>query len=208
MRVTFGLTFSLIQWQCERETLAVRIAQAKARLDDSVTKHMHQDFARLRLSGTVGEALDGVRSHPPAGRIIYFYVVDEEEVICGVVPTRRLILSPRDRPLAEITIKQVITLPAAATVLEACELFIQHRLLALPVVDEKGRMLGVVDMELYADELTRLDDAQATKSVSAGRRLHIRGVARDARLCLPETISLARLQSGSRHLGGLPRRNF
>ncbi len=143
----------------------MRIAQAKARLDDSVTKHMHQDFARLRLSGTVGEALDGVRSHPPAGRIIYFYVVDEEEVICGVVPTRRLILSPRDRPLAEITIKQVITLPAAATVLEACELFIQHRLLALPVVDEKGRMLGVVDMELYADELTRLDDAQARENL-------------------------------------------
>lgn len=139
----------------------MRTPLAKARLDDSVTKHMHRDFTRLRPSGTVGETLDWVRSHPPAGRIVYFYAVDDDDVLRGVVPTRHLILSPPERPLAEIVAKQVVTVPAAATVLEACELFIQHRLLALPVVDEQGRVLGVVDMELYTDELTRLDDAQA-----------------------------------------------
>jgi len=139
----------------------MRMAQTKAQLDDSVTTHMHQNFTRLCLSGTVGEALEWLRSHPPAGRIIYFYVVDENEVLRGVVPTRRLILSPPERLLAEIMVKQVVTVPAAATVLEACELFIQHRLLALPVVDAQGHVLGVVDMELYTDELSRLDDSRA-----------------------------------------------
>jgi magnesium transporter len=43
--------------------------------------------------------------------------------------------------------------------LDACEFFIQHRLLAFPVVDEEGRLLGVVDMELYTDEIGQLSDA-------------------------------------------------
>jgi magnesium transporter len=41
-------------------------------------------------------------------------------------------------------------------VLEACEFFIQHRLLAFPVLDEERRILGVVDVELYTDELQDL----------------------------------------------------
>ena len=45
-----------------------------------------------------------------------------------------------------------------ATVLEACEFFIQHRLLAFPIVDEQGQLLGVVDMELYTDELGELTE--------------------------------------------------
>jgi magnesium transporter len=153
--------------------LDVRITQAKARLEDSVTKHMHQNFTRLRLGDTVGAALDWIRSNPPVGRIIYFYVVDDNQSLCGVVPTRRLILSPPERLLGEIAVKQVVTVPAAATVLDACELFIQHRLLALPVVDEKGRVLGVVDMELYTDELTYLDDAQAVEKLFQTVGVHI-----------------------------------
>jgi magnesium transporter len=121
---------------------------------------MHQDFPRLSADQTVGQALAWLRDHPPQGRIIYFYVVDQQGRLRGVVPTRRLVLSPPEQPLAEIMISKVVSLPAAATVLDACEFFIQHRLLAFPVVDENQRLLGVVDMELYTDELTNLGDAQ------------------------------------------------
>ena len=62
--------------------------------------------------------------------------------------------------MAEVMVRQVITLPAAATVLEACEFFMQHRLLAFPVVDEGGRLLGVVDVELYTEELSQLGDGR------------------------------------------------
>jgi magnesium transporter len=124
-----------------------------------VTEHLRQDFTKLSLGQTVGEALDWLRAHPPPGQIIYLYVVDEEGRLCGVVPTRRLLLSAPDTPLADIMVRQVIALPAGATVLEACEFFIQHRLLAFPVVDGGQRVLGVVGMELYADELHNLEDA-------------------------------------------------
>jgi magnesium transporter len=141
------------------------ITQAKAGLDDPVTKHMHQEFPRLRLGEQVGDALNRIRAHPPGGRIIYFYVVDEDERLRGVVPARRLLLSSSETPLAEIMVKEVAALPDAATVLDACEFFIQHRLLALPIVDPQGHMLGVVDMELYTDELSRLDDARAREDL-------------------------------------------
>lgn len=131
----------------------------KAGLNDPVARHMHQDFTQINLGQTAGEALDALRRQPPKGRIIYFYVVDGEGRLQGVVPTRRLILSPPEKPLAEIMVRQVIALPAQATVLEACEFFIQHRLLAFPVVDAEKHLLGVVDMELYTDELSNLSDA-------------------------------------------------
>jgi magnesium transporter len=119
---------------------------------------LHQDFTRLRLGQTVGEALEGLRRDPPKGRIIYFYVVDEDNRLHGVVPTRRLLLNPPDAPLADVMVRQVVALPAEATVLEACEFFIQHRLLAFPVVDAERRLLGVVDVELYTDEIGQLGD--------------------------------------------------
>jgi magnesium transporter len=132
---------------------------AAAHLRDPVTAHMHQDFTRVFLGQTVGEALDELRQNPPKGRIIYFYVVDEQGRLQGVVPTRRLILSPREQALADIMVRRVVALPAEATVEHACEFFIQHRLLALPIVDSDKRLLGVVDMELYTDELGQLGEA-------------------------------------------------
>src|SRR5262249_41161736 len=88
-------------------------------------------------------------------------VVDRAGRLQGVVPTRRLVLSLPEKPLREIMVSQVVALPAEATVLEACEFFIQHRLLAFPVVDKEFRLLGVVDVELYADELRDLNDTKA-----------------------------------------------
>jgi magnesium transporter len=126
-------------------------------LNEPVTRYMRQDATLLRQEQTVGEALTWLREHPPAGRVIYFYVVDTGDRLRGVVPTRRLLLSPPETRLAEIMVGPVIALPAEATVLDACEFFTLHRLLAFPVVDHEKRVLGVVDVELYTQEMTDLD---------------------------------------------------
>ncbi len=133
---------------------------SEADLNDPITKHLRNDFTRLSADQTVGRALEWLRQHPPAGRIIYFYVVDADGRLVGVVPTRRLVLSPPETPLAEIMVRRVIALPAEATVLDACEFFIQHRLLALPVVDESRVLLGQVDVELYTEEMARLGSSE------------------------------------------------
>jgi magnesium transporter len=131
----------------------------KASLDESVTKHMRPDAVRLQSSQNVGEALQWLRRNPPPERIIYFFVVDGEGRLEGVVPTRYLVLSPLDRPISEIMNRHVVTLPFTATVREACEFFVLHRFLAFPVVDEERHLLGVVDVELYTDEIGHLSDA-------------------------------------------------
>lgn len=133
------------------------LPRTKSRLDDSVTQRMHQEFTCLRADQTVGEALEWLRQNPPPGRIIYFYVVNDEGCLLGVVPTRRLVLSPPQAPMTEVMVKNLVTVPAEATVLDACEFFIQHRLLAFPVVDEQKRIRGVVDIDLYTEELSQLE---------------------------------------------------
>jgi magnesium transporter len=132
----------------------------KRHLEDRITEHMRRDYACLGVHQTVGEALESIRSQPPGGRVIYFYVVDEENRLGGVVPTRRLLLSPLDHKVADIMVREVVAITDRATVLEACEFFTMHRLLAFPVVDEDRRMVGVVDVELYTTELSELDRSE------------------------------------------------
>jgi magnesium transporter len=126
-------------------------------LNDPATLHMRRDFASVNLEQTVGEALEAIRRQAPEGRIVYFYVVDQENRLRGVLPTRRLLLSPPETPVSEIMVREVIALPETATVLEACDFFILHRLLAFPVVNAAGQIAGVIDVELYTEELGELE---------------------------------------------------
>ncbi len=129
-------------------------------LNDPISRHMHGGFASVLADQTVGEALEMVRRQPPEGRIIYFYVLDRDNCLKGVVPTRRLLLNPPEKPIAEIMVREVIAVPQSATVLEACEFFVMHRLLAFPVVDSQRRMVGVIDVELYTAELGDIDRSE------------------------------------------------
>src|SRR5437867_7458948 len=129
----------------------------EATLSDPVTRHVRRDFIQLRADQTVAEALVSVRESQSPGRIIYFYVADRDGRLQGVVPTRRLLLSPPETLISSVMVRPVVAIPQSATVLEACEFFTLHRLLAFPVVDDDKRMIGLVDVDLYTGELTDID---------------------------------------------------
>ena len=131
-------------------------------LDHPVTQHLRFDFCRLRADQTVGEALADLRIQQPQGRIIYFYVMDDADRLVGVVPTRRLLLSPPEAKIAQIMVASVVTLPHTATVRQACELFLAHHYLAFPVMHGE-RMIGIVDVEVFAEGI---DDLERTKQQS------------------------------------------
>ena len=57
----------------------------------------------------------------------------------------------------------VIAIPDSASVLEACEFFTLHRLLAFPVVDAQHRIVGTVDIELYTEELDDVERQRAER---------------------------------------------
>lgn len=133
----------------------------------------HQDFDRkvgefvtpietaLRSDWTINQALDVLRQRQIQQQVVYFYVIDADENLQGVLSSRRLLLSSPDAKLADIMDKPVISIPASATLAEAMEEFAMRRLLALPVVDDNGKLLGIVDVQLYAEEA--VDLAEATR---------------------------------------------
>jgi magnesium transporter len=106
----------------------------------------------------VGQALDRIRREGIGARVIYFFAVDNEERLVGVLPTRRLLTAPLDARLEEIMVRRVVAIPATATVLEACEFFVLYKFFAFPVVDRDRRVIGVVDVSLFAEEILEAGD--------------------------------------------------
>jgi magnesium transporter len=122
-------------------------------LDRPIAQHVRRDAVSLRSDHTVAEAFSSLRGRELGERVVYFYVVDDSERLVGVVPTRRLLMSPLEARLEDLMLRQVISVPASASLLLACELLVMHRLLALPVVDELGRLVGQVDVQLFTDQM-------------------------------------------------------
>src|SRR6266581_7117919 len=133
-----------------------------AHLNQPVTAVARKDVATLRQDLTVEKALAVIRERGVGEKIVYFYTVDDEEKLTGVVPTRRLLTAPLDQRLSDIMIQRVVTVPHTATVLEACEAFVLHKFLAFPVVDEQRRIVGVVDVGLLTEEAFDIAERQAT----------------------------------------------
>lgn len=136
------------------------MSAARHILADPVSKHMRTDPTRIRAGASVSDALNYIRSHEVGGRVVYFYVVDDDDRPVGVVPTRRLLRAQPDALIADVMVRPVVTIPHTATVLDACEFFTLHKLLAFPVVDAAGRLAGLVDVDLYTDELADLERRQ------------------------------------------------
>jgi magnesium transporter len=111
-----------------------------------------QDFATLNQKFTVEQALASIRKRGVGEKIVYFYVVDDGEQLVGVVPTRRLLMAPLEKPLADLMIRNVIAIPSTVTVMEACDFFVIHKFFAFPLIDEKRHVVGLVDVGLFTEE--------------------------------------------------------
>src|SRR5216110_1017100 len=135
--------------------------------DVPVVEHARKDFPLLNANMTVGEALERIRREGVGERVIYFYAVDEEKRLVGVVPTRRLLTASLETPLREIMVPRVVALPASATILDACEFFVLYKFLAFPVVDEERRVVGVIDANLFAEEILEAGDGTVREGDSS-----------------------------------------
>ena len=126
---------------------------APAHFRESVLAHVRKDFALLRGEMTVDEALAAIRQNGVGERIIYFYVADAAGRLAGVLPTRRLLSSAPESKLEDLMIRRVVTIPESATLLDACEQFVLYKFFAFPVVDSERRMVGVIDVGSFTDEV-------------------------------------------------------
>jgi len=132
-------------------------------LQQPVMTVARRDFATLRQDLSVQEALEAIRGRELGEKIVYFYVVDAEDQLAGVLPTRRLLTASLDQRLRDIMVGRVIAIPQTATLLEACEAFVLHKFLAFPVVDEQRRIVGVVDVSFFTQEVFEMSGEEEEK---------------------------------------------
>ena len=125
-----------------------------------VVAHARRDFPLLDADLTVAEALERIRREGVGERVIYFFAVDAEKRLVGVLPTRRLLTAAPETHLRDIMVRRVVAIPASATILDACEFFVLYKFFAFPVVDEQRHVVGVVDVSLFAEEILGGRDEQ------------------------------------------------
>ncbi|MCC7509555.1 MAG: magnesium transporter [Planctomycetes bacterium] len=121
--------------------------------DDTVMSHATHDFLALRHDWTFERALREIRDRQVPGPILYFYVTDDAGRLMGVLPTRSLLVAPLDIRLEEKMVRRVVSLPHTMKLSDASELFVMHRFLALPVVDEQRRVVGVIDVNAFTEQV-------------------------------------------------------
>src|SRR5438046_3965747 len=139
----------------------MKLASSIPDFDAPVVEHARKDFPLLDADMSVGETLERIRREGVGERVIYFYVVDELKRLVGVVPTRRLLTAQLETPLRDTMVPGVVAVPATATILDACEFFVLYKFLAFPVVDEQRRVIGIIDANLFAEEILEAGDNQA-----------------------------------------------
>jgi len=88
-------------------------------------------------------------------------VIDDEKKCIGIFTERDAIRivakdTPLDAPLDKVMTKNVVTIGEEATLEEARRLIVSHRIRHLPVVDQKGKLVGLLSVRRFLDELSGL----------------------------------------------------
>jgi magnesium transporter len=109
---------------------------------------------------TIKENLKILRNKHLEHKIIYFYVVDKQHKLLGIVPTRKMLLSEPRAKIKDIMDHNVICAHAGQTAIDAVELMEKNRLLAIPVIDNEGKLIGAIDVQTYMQKDFNIADTQ------------------------------------------------
>src|SRR5437867_154048 len=118
--------------------------------DDTAGGLMTTEFVTLPRELTVGEALARLREMAETPNMIYYlYVVEAEGSwkLMGVIALRSLILADPSAPLAEVMRTKFQTAHPDEPAKEVARRIAEYNLLALPVVDELGDILGIITVD-------------------------------------------------------------
>lgn len=131
--------------------------------EDAAGGLMDPRFVRLRPELNVDEAISYLRrqARDAVATLEYGYVLDAEQRLLGVVSLVRLFSSSADRTVQEVMNANPITVAPTVDQEVVSQLFRHHSLTALPVVDQDGRMKGVVTL----DDVVDVVDEEATEDM-------------------------------------------
>ncbi len=118
----------------------------------SVGRLMTPDYVRIRTEWTVARALEHIRRHGrDAETINVVYVIDDTGVLVDDLRLRQLIMAEPDATVESLLNRQFIALRADQPQEEAVETLTKYDRVALPVLDSRGALLGIVTHDDVAD---------------------------------------------------------
>jgi magnesium transporter len=130
--------------------------------EDTAGGLMTTDYVAVRDHLRVADAIEELRRVGQDAELPYYvYVVDGEERLRGVFSLRDLVVAPPDAPVREIMRTDPVAVHPETDREEAARTLEKYGLLALPVCDTDGRMLGIIT----ADDLLRVTEEEGTEDV-------------------------------------------
>jgi magnesium transporter len=113
--------------------------------EDEAGALMHAGYVRVSPEMTIEEAIAATRQQAGQVEMIYYaYALDDLQHLLGVVSFRELISAERSRRVREIMHTDYVFVQEDADQETIAQLLAKRRLLAMPVLDHEGHMLGVV----------------------------------------------------------------
>ncbi len=142
---------------------------------------MNPSVFALNEDITVGEAITEIQSNRDVEMVFYLYVVDERQHLVGVVSLRRLLLVSPETPLKRIMTADLNSARVDMDQEEVARLVAAYNLLAIPVVDEENKLVGIITV----DDVIDVIKDEATEDI-----YRLAGVAGDERVFTPARESL------------------
>ena len=113
--------------------------------EDEAGALMHAGYVRVAPEMTVDEAIGEIRQQAGQVEMIYYaYVLDVSQHLMGVVSFRELLSAERARTVGELMRKEYVSVLEDADQEIVAQMLAKKHLLAVPVLDADGRMLGVI----------------------------------------------------------------
>jgi magnesium transporter len=127
--------------EADRRDIATLVRQE----ENTAGALMTTDYAWLPANLTSSEALERLRLQAPESETIYYiFVLDDQHRLLGVLSLRDLILAPRHALIRDIMENQVVSIRATEDREKVAKTMAQFDLIAIPVIDEQNRMVGII----------------------------------------------------------------
>jgi magnesium transporter len=125
---------------------------------------------------TVGESITALQASRDVEMVFYLYVIDLRKHLVGVTSLRRLLLVSPETPLKRIMTPEVISVRVDTDQEEVARQVASYNLLAVPVVDEENKLVGVITV----DDVIDVIKDEATEDL-----YRLAGVSGDERVATP-----------------------
>ena len=128
-----------------------RVQQSISYPEGTVGRITTTEYLALPPNTSAQEAIDKIRERGELESFFYLYVVDQAEKLIGVVPLRNLVVAPKDRTLLEMMIPDPVQGEVSMDQEDAARLVSKYDLLALPIVDSEGHLMGIITVDDVID---------------------------------------------------------